>query len=128
MNHNKFKQSKRIRRHARVRAKIFGAKDIPRLSVYKSLNHIYAQLIDDKNGKTLVSSDDKKLEKTKIKPLANKENLIAKTLRAYLVGKNLGEKALEKKITTCVFDKSHYKYHGRLKALADGARDAGLKF
>jgi len=126
MNKEKIKQLKRVRRHKRTRAKIFGTKKIPRLSVYKSLNHIYAQLIDDEAGKTLVSSDDKKIEKIKHKN--EKESLKAKILVAYLVGKNLAEKALENKINVCVFDKSHYKYHGRIKALALGARDTGLKF
>ena len=111
---NKTKQ--RIRRHARNRARISGEAARPRLIVFRSLKYIYAQLIDDTTGKTLASAHDMKTAKgTKVE-------------RASLVGKELGEKAKKAGIETCVFDRNGYKYHGRIKALADGARESGLKF
>lgn len=109
------KQQSKFRRKIRVRGKVFGTSNTPRLSVFRSLNHISAQLINDDKGVTLVSADDKKLTG---KNIAN----------AQAVGKELAKKALDKKITKCVFDKSSYKYHGRVKALAEGAREGGLKF
>lgn len=115
INKEKVKKEKRLLRKARTRAKISGTKKIPRLSVYRSLSHIYAQLIDDVTGKTLVSANDKKLKGKKIK-------------MAQEVGKDLAIKALDKKIKVCVFDKGGYKYHGRIKAVAEGARAGGLKF
>ncbi len=124
MNKEKIKQFKKQKRHARVRAKISGTKDRPRLSVFRSLKHISAQLIDDTQSKTLLSANDLLIvDKTK----ATKE-VPRQIVVAFEVGKLLAKKALEKKITTCVFDKGHYLYHGRVKALADGARENGLKF
>jgi len=114
-NPQKIKSSKRIRRKARVRAKIFGTVKKPRLSIFKSLKHTSVQLIDDEKGKTLIAVDDKKLKGNK-------------TEKATEVGKLIAEKAIKKKIKTCVFDKSGYKYHGRVKAVADGARTGGLRF
>ena len=111
----KVKLAKRMRRKARVRAKIFGTAKRPRLSVFKSLKYVSVQLIDDEKGKTLVSANDKKLKGNK-------------TEKAKDVGKLIAQKALDKKIKVCVFDKSGYKYHGRVKAVADGAREGGLKF
>jgi len=126
----KTKQEKRYRRHRRVRAKIKGTAKVPRLCVFRSNKHIYAQLIDDEKGKTLISASNldiktqtknKKTEKTQ-KPLSGKEAV------AYRVGQILAQKALEKKFEKVVFDRGGYKYHGRVKALAEGARENGLKF
>ncbi len=103
-------------RHKRVRAKISGTKERPRLSVFRSGRHIFLQLIDDKTGKTLVSISDFKMKKDK------KVNL------AQEAGKRLAESAKEKNIKKIVFDKGGYKYHGRVKAVAEGAREGGLNF
>jgi large subunit ribosomal protein L18 len=111
------KVQSRTRRHARVRAKILGGTDRPRLVVFRSLKFNYAQIVDDQTHKVLVSSSDQKL-KTKG----------TKTEKAKQVGLDLAKKALEKNISEIVFDRSCYKYHGRVKALADGAREGGLKF
>jgi large subunit ribosomal protein L18 len=118
MNKQKTKQDKLQRRKARVRVKIFGTAKKPRLSVYRSLKYVYVQLIDDESKKTLAAVYQKKLNLTK-------KN---KTEMAFEVGKELARLAVEKKIKTCVFDRSGYKYHGRVKAVADGARKGGLKF
>lgn len=102
------KQLAKSRRHRRVRAKIKGTKSCPRLSVFRSNKHIYAQLIDDEKGKTLAAVSDS---------------------QAYEVGKLIAQKALKDlKIKKVVFDKGPYKYHGRIKRLAEGAREEGLKF
>lgn len=108
------KQIKRNRRHKRVRAKIFGTARRPRLCVFKSNQHIYAQLIDDEKGKTLVAASDLEIKKSAEK---TKE-----------LGKLIAEKAKVKKIEKVVFDRGGYKYHGRVKALAEGAREGGLNF
>ena len=110
---------KRLKRHARVRAKISGTSERPRLSVYRSEKHIVAQIIDDTTGCTLVaaSSHDKDFTGNG----GNKEG-------AKLVGLAVGKKALEKNITEVVFDRGGYLYHGRIKELAEGARESGLKF
>jgi len=109
------KKVKKIRRHKRVRAKIKGTNKIPRLCVFRSIKHIYAQLIDDDKGKTLASADDAGIKGSKVE--------IAEE-----VGKLIAQKASEKKIEKIVFDRAGYKYHGRVKSLAEGAREAGLKF
>ena len=119
------KQLKRRRRHKRVRAKIKGTTKIPRLCVFRSNKHIYAQLIDDEKGKTFISASDLDLKKSKTKP---KKELTGKAVIAYRVGQILAQKAIEKKLEKIVFDRGGYKYHGRIKALADGAREGGLKF
>ena len=108
----------RLKRHRRVRAKVFGTLERPRLSVYKSLSHIYAQVINDEKGQTLVSASDRELN------LKGK----TKTEKAAEVGRLIAKKAQEKKIAAVVFDRGGYKYHGRVKALAEGAREGGLKF
>jgi len=105
------KQEKRIRRHKRIRSKIFGTAKIPRLFVFKSNQYIYAQLIDDDKGKTIASA---------------KGNLNIK--EAKKIGESIAEKAKEKKIIKVVFDRGGYKYHGKVKALAEGAREGGLSF
>jgi len=112
------KKKKRYQRHKRVRSKISGTKERPRLCVFKSLKHIYVQLIDDKNKKTLVSASDSEITK----------KISGKIAKAKEVGKLVSKKAIEKKIEKVVFDRGGYKYHGRVKALADGAREEGLKF
>ena len=109
----------RKKRQKRVRAKISGTAACPRLNVYRSLSHIYAQLIDDVNGVTLASASS--VEKDFTEYGGNKE-------AAHKVGETLAKRALEKGIEECVFDRSGYIYHGRVKALADAARSAGLKF
>ncbi len=108
----------RVRRHERVRAKISGTALTPRLCVYRSNKHIEAQLIDDTKGMTLASSSSIVLK------LANGSNVEA----ASKVGEDIAKKALALKIETVVFDRSGYIYHGRVKALAEAAREAGLKF
>jgi len=118
------KQEKRKRRHKKVRAKIFGTSKVPRLCIFKSSKHIYTQLIDDEKGKTILSSDDLKLKKTKTKVSSS----AGKVGLAQQVGKVIAEKACKKGIKKVVFDRGGYKYHGRVKALAEGAREGGLKF
>ena len=107
--------------HERIRKKILGTADRPRLNVYRSLNHIYVQLIDDLQGTTLVSANsaEGKMGERRIGG-----NLAA----AKTVGKNIAERAKAKGITKVVFDRGGYIYHGRVKALADSAREAGLQF
>ena len=116
------KEQSRIKRHQRIRKRLQGTGEKPRLSVYKSLNHIYAQLIDDTAGKTLLSAST--LEKDIRTAVKHGGNLEA----AKKVGASLAQKALGKKITTVVFDRAGYRYHGCVKALADAAREQGLKF
>ena len=118
----KNKNAERVKRHARVRNKISGTAEKPRLCVYRSLTKIYAQIIDDVKGVTIVSAST--LDKDLAKTLAGKN----KTEQARLVGEAIAKKALKKKIDTVVFDRSGYIYTGRVEALANGAREAGLKF
>ncbi len=112
----------RRRRHRRVRAKIAGTAARPRLCVFRSLSHIYAQVIDDEKGHTLVAAST--LDK-EIKGGADSQ---AKSAKAELVGSLVATRALSKGIEQVVFDRGGYKYHGRVKALAEAARQAGLKF
>jgi len=116
------KQLKRYRRHRRVRAKIRrgASPETPRLCVFRSSKHIYCQLIDDIKGRVIESASDFELKK------ADKKE--TKTSIAFKVGELIAKKALAKKITKVVFDRAGYKYHGRVKALAEGARKGGLKF
>ena len=111
------KATDRVKRHMRVRAKVSGTESRPRLVVFKSLLHTYAQLIDDKKHVVLASASDMKT-KAKAK----------KSDRAKEVGMEIAKKAGEKNITEVVFDRNGYKYHGRVKSLAEGAREGGLKF
>lgn len=112
----------RHRKHARVRKKIQGTPDIPRLNVFRSLVEIYAQLIDDESGHTIVSASSLDHDlRTQMKGLK-------KTEQANLVGKSLAERAGDKGIRQVVFDRGGYRYIGRVKALADGARQSGLEF
>ncbi len=110
------KVQKRVRRHARVRAKVTGTLECPRLCVFRSLSHIYAQLVDDARGKVLLSSSSLKMKKAKKVELAK------------AVGMDIAKKALAQKIQKCVFDRGGYLYHGRVKQVAEGAREGGLKF
>ena len=112
----------RIRRHARVRAKVEGTSERPRLSVFRSLNHIYAQVIDDTKGMTLASASTVDPEIS-----GNLDNK-AKKSQAELVGQAIAKRAVEKGVQQVVFDRGGYKYNGRIQALADAARKAGLKF
>ena len=112
------RQVVRARRHERVRAKISGTAETPRLSVYRANANIHAQIIDDVKGVTLVSSSSVALK------LANGGNSEA----AQAVGKDIGEKAVALGIKKVVFDRSGYVYHGRVKAVAEAAREAGLEF
>jgi len=112
----------RLRRHQRVRKKVHGTGERPRLSVYRSLSHIYAQVIDDEAGHTLAAASD--LEAAS-KGSANGK---AKTDVAKLVGELLAKRAQERGITKVVFDRGGYRFHGRVKALATGAREGGLEF
>jgi large subunit ribosomal protein L18 len=106
----------RQRIHARIRRKLAGTAERPRLNVYRSLNHIYAQVIDDHTGATIVSASTIKL-KTGGNVAAAKE-----------IGKTIAELAVQKGVKKVVFDRGGYLYHGRIKALADAAREAGLEF
>ncbi len=116
------KNQERLRRHTRVRKKISGTAETPRLSVYRSLNHIYVQVIDDVKGVTLCSASTMEKEvKGEIKDKT-------KTEAAKLVGKKVAERALKKGVKAVVFDRGGYLYTGRVQAVADGAREAGLNF
>jgi large subunit ribosomal protein L18 len=117
----KRKESKR-RRHTRIRKKVFGTPDRLRLSVYRSLNHIYAQIIDDSAGLTVVAASS--LDKEIHSDMPNKGNI--KT--AKLVGELIARRALAKGVRKIVFDRSGYLYHGSIKALAESTREAGLEF
>lgn len=116
------KNEERLRRHARVRKKVSGTQDVPRLSVYRSLNHIYVQIIDDVKGVTLCSAS------TMEKDVKAKISSMTKTDAAREVGKAVAAKAKKLKITAVVFDRGGYIYTGRVQAVADGAREAGLNF
>lgn len=118
----KDKNQDRLVRHARVRNKVSGTAERPRLNVYRSLNNIYAQVIDDTNGTTLVSAS------TREKEVAELVKGKSKTEAAKIVGETVAKRALEKKIEEVVFDRGGYLYTGRVQAVADGARAAGLKF
>jgi large subunit ribosomal protein L18 len=112
----------RARRHNRVRKKVEGSTERPRLSVFRSNEHIYAQVIDDTSGRTLAAAST--VDKLLVNGLAGK----TKTEDAQAVGKAVAERALEVGITKVVFDRGGFRYHGRIKALADAAREAGLNF
>jgi large subunit ribosomal protein L18 len=118
----KNKQQLRTRRHYRIRSKVKGTASQPRLSVFRSNSHIYAQIIDDNTGNTIVSANDQKIKAPK------KSDLTTKCAIAFAVGQTIGQLALEKKVKQIVFDRGGYRYHGRVKSLAEGARAAGLKF
>ena len=116
------KNKERVIRHKRVRNKVSGTKKCPRLCVYRSLNNIYAQLIDDEKGVTLASCST--LDKEVVEKIKGK----TKSEQAFIVGQVIGERAKALKIKEVVFDRGGYIYTGRVQKVADGARDAGLKF
>lgn len=116
------KQLARVKRQRRVRKKIKGTTERPRLSVFRSAKHIYAQIIDDTEGRTLVACGS---TEEAVKSLEKPEN---KCAAASTVGKMIAERAKEKGIEAVVFDRNGFLYHGRVKAVSDGAREAGLKF
>jgi large subunit ribosomal protein L18 len=119
----------RLRRKKRVRKKLFGYPERPRVSVFRSHKHIYAQVINDVEGHTLVALSSLSPEvRTKVEELKGKGEVKGKVDVARLVGRMLAEKAKEKGITKVVFDRGGYKYHGRVKALAEGLREGGLEF
>ncbi|MBA31603.1 MAG: 50S ribosomal protein L18 [Chloroflexi bacterium] len=117
MGSKKFDTRARYIRHRRVRKKIVGLTEKPRLSVFRSNKHIHAQIIDDENGTTLVASSSLKLDEK-----------ISKIDLAKIVGEEIAEKAKSAGVKKVVFDRAGYKFHGRVKALADGARSKGLIF
>ncbi len=116
------KNKERLRRHTRVRKKISGTAETPRMSVFRSLNHIYVQVIDDVKGVTLCSAST--MEKDVKAQIAD----LSKTDAAKVVGKTVAEKAKKLGVTEVVFDRGGYIYTGRVQAVADGAREAGLNF
>ncbi|MCD6218872.1 50S ribosomal protein L18 [Candidatus Calescamantes bacterium] len=116
------KEERRKRRHLRIRKKIFGTKERPRLAVFRSQKHIYAQLVDDEEGKVLLAVSS-------LSPEFKKEKAKGQNIEgAKLVGKLLAQKAVKKKILQVAFDRGGYKYQGRVRALAEEARKGGLKF
>ncbi len=117
------KQEKRNRRRERVRKVIIGSEQRPRLNVFRSLKGMFAQIIDDNQGKTVVSVHSKSDAKA-----GNAGDRQGKVAISYKLGLRLAEKAKEKGIDQVVFDRAGYKYHGRVKAVAEGARDGGLQF
>jgi len=114
-------QERRLRIRRRIRKAISGTKDVPRMSVFRSNKQIYVQLVDDESGTTMVSASSRNEE------VAEKKG-ITKSEQAKLVGKLVAEKSLSKGINKVVFDRGGYLYHGRIKQLAEGAREGGLKF
>lgn len=116
---SKKKQTNRKMRHKRVRAVIKGTKERPRVSVFKSKKHVFVQFIDDKSGKTILSNNIVSDKKSKLKG--------TKTDKAAKIGEALAEKAKEVGIKEVVFDRGSFKYHGRVKAIADGLRKGGIK-
>jgi large subunit ribosomal protein L18 len=133
-----YKKESRKKRHRSIRKRIEGTEDRPRLAVFRSTRHIYAQVIDDRLQKTLVSTSDMALgEAVASEPAGKQESKQegkdggkegGKKVKAKQVGTLIAKKCLEKGIDKVVFDRAGYKYHGRVSALADGAREAGLKF
>jgi len=127
----KEKKEKRERRHRRVRGKISGTAAKPRLSVFRSYRHIYAQLIDDEKGKTLAAVSDLDLGKAGKKAAGKKSSSKKEGEKkeiGYEVGKLIAQEAAKLKVTEVIFDRGGYKYHGRVRRLAEGAREGGLKF
>ncbi len=111
------KQNRKLRRRKKIRAKVKGTGKCPRLSVFRSNKGMYLQIIDDDKGKTLASAN--------IKEMKSKDK---KVVVSFELGKLIAKKGLDKKIKKVVFDRGGYKYHGRIKSVADGAREGGLKF
>ena len=122
MDQQKTKHRRQLRRRRHVRSKVIGTAERPRLTVFRSSKHIYVQLIDDMSGVTLASASSKTKDVAAGLPYGG--NIKA----SQVVGKKIAEVALAKGITLAAFDRGHYRYHGRIKALADAAREGGLKF
>jgi len=122
-----FKKRARLKRKKRIRKNLVGTQERPRLSVFRSSKHIYAQIVDDSYGRTLVaaSSLEKEVKEQEVKEHPKFENKVAV---ASFVGKLIGERATQKGISKVVFDRNGFLYHGRVKALSDGARETGLDF
>ena len=119
----KDRYGRRVRIKQRIRRRVAGTSERPRLTVHRSLRHVYAQIVDDSAGRTLVAAS------TLSKDLHDKVKEVKSSVEvSKLVGVVLAQKALEKSISKVVFDRSGYRYHGNVKALADGAREGGLKF
>lgn len=116
-------KTSRNRRHARVRAKVRGTASRPRLSVFRSLRYVHIQIIDDTTGKVLAAVTDRGIELKK-----DSADRTGKIARAYAAGFALADMAKNNKVTSVVFDRGGYRYHGRVKAVAEGARDNGLVF
>ncbi len=122
MSKTNLKQQARLKRKKRIRKKVLGTQGKPRLSVFRSARQIYAQVVDDTNGRTLVSASS--LEK-KVKEQPKFENKMAV---AHFIGKLVAQRAIEVGLTEVVFDRNGFLYHGRIQAVSKGAREAGLKF
>jgi large subunit ribosomal protein L18 len=122
MDHQKAKRRQQLRRRNHVRGRIHGTAERPRLTVFRSNKHIYAQLIDDSRGVTLASACSLAVKE------GDKAGSGGNVKGAVAVGKKIAEQAKAKGIALAAFDRGHYKYHGRVKALADAAREGGLKF
>jgi len=122
MERSEVKRKARLRRHRRVRKKVEGGETRPRLSVFRSARHIYAQVIDDSQGHTLVSAS------TLDKELKSQLEGLKKSEQARLVGEILARRANSRGVTKVVFDRGGYRYHGRVRSLAEGTREAGLEF
>ncbi len=116
------RKEQRVKRHRRIRKKVLGTAERPRMSVFKSLKHMYVQIIDDEKGHTLVSAS------TNEKEIREAIKGMSKTEQAKYLGKVIAERALERGIKKVVFDRGGFKYQGRVQALADAAREAGLEF
>lgn len=129
IDHNIKKSLARARRQRRVRARVKGSAGRPRLNVFRSAAHIYAQLIDDASGKTLAAASDTMLEKKELAALKKDVgDRKAKVAVAHAVGKLIGEKAKKAGVGSVVFDRNGFAYTGRIAALAEGARESGLEF
>ena len=122
MKRSKTAHAARLRRHLRVRKRVHGTGDKPRLCVYRSLTHIYAQVIDDDRGHTIAAASDVEAD-ARGEAKGKQKSDVAK-----LVGELIGKRAKEQGVSTVVFDRGGYQFHGRVKALATSAREAGLKF
>jgi large subunit ribosomal protein L18 len=125
MSIDNIRKKRRIMRHVRVRKKVSGFANKPRLSVFRAIKHVYAQVIDDNKGETLVAASS--LDSEVISLVSGKGDN-SKTQIAKLVGGLLAQRAKEKKIKSVVFDRGGYRYHGRVKALAEAVRDGGVEF
>lgn len=125
----KTNKTKKQARHIRIRSKISGTEKRPRLCVFRSNKYIYAQLIDDEKGITLVNASDLEVKNKKVSLTKITDGKITKKVSvSYQIGQLIAQRALAKGIETVSFDRGGYKYHGRIKAVADGAREGGLKF